>query len=112
MKVTLESRPADSGIDDPELGWTPVTTKLLKAKTKKFSRAKSIKRRQPQTQITIWQDKIKLPSTSQQQYRLLVKEYEVFLADKKIPEKSHLPGKWGVQERRRLVYAHAIALTI
>lgn len=107
VKVTLESRDIDTKIEDEDLGWVPVSTP--KAKLKRLSR-KGVQARR----VRGWEWNFKLPdSGGQKEFRILIKEYEVFLADDEPRQDTPLPPGselWTTKEERRLVYAHSLRI--
>jgi hypothetical protein len=121
VEVTLENRDVNTNIMDDDLGWVPVSSSKAKSKP---SIRREVQVAPPKTKLKPtpskdeqirplvgWEWNFTLPDTGgQKEYRILIKEYEIFLADAEPRENIPLPPgkKFLIKEERRLVYAQSL----
>ncbi len=98
MEVTVEAKPVGA---DADLGWVPVPSATLELTAEKGATT------------TVWRaqvrlDRYKVPKL--QDLRLVIREYETFLADSHGPQLGIAAMVAPTQPARRLVYADVLKL--
>jgi hypothetical protein len=98
MEITVESKPVGA---DPDLGWISVPDAIFNATG------------EPSGSGTLWRLQIRLDHykvPKQQELRLVIREYETFLADAQTPQLATLAVASPSTPTRRLVYADVLSI--